>query len=88
MKKKIKKKKKKKKKIKIEEDETVKELRDYFIKEKSYEEGEKITYTIFNYYNQNDNEKKIFSFLEKSGYKIIINFEGKKLEDLWNVIYE
>ena len=79
---------KKEKKIKIEEDETVKELREYFIKEKSYEEGEKITHTIFNYYNQNDNEKKIFSFLENSGYKIIINFEGKKLEDLWNVIYE
>ena len=78
----------KKKEKKIEEEESVKELRDFFIKEKSYEEGEKITHTIFNYYHSSDNEKKILQNLKDSGYNINIDFAGKKIGELWNFIYE
>ena len=73
---------------KIEEDESIEDLTKYFIKEKSYEKGEKITHTIFNYYYSSDNEKKILTNLKNSEYYINIDYAGKKLGDLWNFIYE
>ena len=57
----------------IEDDnETVIEkIKNYFIKEKSYEEGEKITHTIFNNYYSSEEEKKFIK-----GKELVFNVEG------------
>ena len=57
----------------IEDDnETVIEkIKNYFIKEKSYEKGEKITHTIFNNYYSSEEEKKFIK-----GKELVFNVEG------------
>ena len=60
------------KKIIEDDNETVIEkIKNYFIKEKSYEKGEKITHTIFNNYYSSEEEKKFIK-----GKELVFNVEG------------
>ena len=60
------------KKIIEDDNETaIEKIKNYFIKEKSYEEGEKITHTIFNNYYSSEEEKKFIK-----GKELVFNVEG------------
>ena len=80
-----------KKELRLEEDESFEKMRNYFIKEKSYEEGEKITNTIFNYYFSSGDElkkeiDKTIKLINKKGYDIKVEVMDNK--DFWNIIYQ
>ena len=80
-----------KKEIRLEEDESFKKMRNYFIKEKSYEPGEKITNTIFNYYYSSGDElkkelDKTIQLIKNNKFEIKVDVKDNK--DFWNIIYQ
>ena len=67
-------------------------IKNYFVLEKDYEEGEKCICTIFNYYNTDSDEKNYFGNLKelkaifKENFKYHIDIE-LKFDDPWEIIF-